>query len=107
MHDNGMSKTFWDARALLQIHGIMVHHTDVASRVVDTAIQHAPSVGLLLNLWTVIKRSCTLGPCLDCKNHKEFSKECIPMEKFLKIAVWNGGKMHLIPKERIPMLYKT
>ena len=62
MHDNGMSKTFWDARALLQIHGIMVHRTDVASIVVDTAIQHTPSVGLLLNLWTVIKRrSCTLG----------------------------------------------
>ena len=61
MHDNGMSKTFWDARAPLPIHGIMVHHTDVASRVVDTAIQHTPSVGLLLNLWTVIKRSCTLG----------------------------------------------
>ena len=27
--------------------------------------------------------------------------------KFLKIAVWNGGKIHLIPKEMIPMLYKT
>ena len=53
-----------------------------------------------------------LGPCLDWKNHKGFSKDCIQRifkglhsyGKFLKIAVWNGGKMHLIPNERIPML---